>query len=116
MGKLSPVKGIGPEQLNLESLRKRLDKGDVKEVILALSNDLEGEATYHYLNNEIITQNEIKVTRIGFGLPSGGDITYADQQTLSNALQRKKDFGSIKALLFVDYKLTLIHGNHSSVA
>ena len=90
MGKLSPVKGIGPEQLNLESLRKRLDKGDVKEVILALSNDLEGEATCHYLNNEIITQNEIKVTRIGFGLPSGGDITYADQQTLSNALQGRK--------------------------
>ena len=90
MGKLSPVKGIGPEQLNLESLRKRLDKGEVKEVILALSNDLEGEATCHYLNNEIITQNEIEVTRIGFGLPSGGDITYADQQTLSNALQGRR--------------------------
>jgi recombination protein RecR len=91
MGKLSPVKGIGAEQLNLGNLEKRLANGEVEEVILALSNDLEGEATCHYIRSEVIKDSSIRVTRIGFGLPSGGGITYADEQTLYNALQSRKD-------------------------
>ena len=91
MGKLSPVKGIGAEQLNLGNLEKRLADGEVEEVILALSNDLEGEATCHYIRSEVIKDSSIRVTRIGFGLPSGGGITYADEQTLYNALQSRKD-------------------------
>ena len=69
-GKLAPIRGIGPNQLNLESLMNRLKKGAVKEVILALGNDMEGEATCHYLNQEIF-EALTAVTRIGFGLPSG---------------------------------------------
>ena len=91
MGKLSPVKGIGADQLNLGNLEKRLADGEVEEVILALSNDLEGEATCHYIRSEVIKDSRIRVTRIGFGLPSGGGITYADEQTLYNALQSRKD-------------------------
>ena len=91
MGKLSPVKGIGADQLNLGNLEKRLADGEVEEVILALSNDLEGEATCHYIRSEVIKDSRIRVSRIGFGLPSGGGITYADEQTLYNALQSRKD-------------------------
>ena len=90
MGKLSPVKGIGPEQLNISSLIQRIEQGKVEEVILALSNDMEGEATCHYLKNEVLKDENLKVTRIGFGLPSGGGITYADENTLKNALQSRK--------------------------
>ena len=92
MGKLSPVKGIGSDQLNISSLIKRIDEGEIEEVILALSNDMEGEATCHYLKNEVLKDDNLKVTRIGFGLPSGGGITYADENTLQNALQSRKSF------------------------
>jgi len=91
-GKLSPIHGIGPEKLNLESLRKRLQAGTIKEVILALSNDIEGEATCHYLQEEILTESGLKVSRIGFGLPSGGGIPYADSTTLRSALEGRRAF------------------------
>ena len=90
-GKLSPLRGIGPEQLNFSSLKKRLVSGGVKELILALGNDLESEATCNYLQGEIIDDHEIKVSRIGFGLPSGGGVTFADELTLRNALESRKD-------------------------
>jgi recombination protein RecR len=90
MGKLSPVKGVGPDQLNIQSLVQRIEDGHIDEIILALSNDMEGEATCHYLKNEIFKNENLKVTRIGFGLPSGGGITYADQNTLESALQSRK--------------------------
>ena len=90
MGKLSPVKGVGPDQLNIQSLVQRIEDGHIDEIILALSNDMEGEATCHYLKNEIFKNENLKDTRIGFGLPSGGGITYADQNTLESALQSRK--------------------------
>lgn len=90
MGKLSPVKGVGPDQLNIPSLVQRIEDDHIDEIILALSNDMEGEATCHYLKNEIFKNENLKVTRIGFGLPSGGGITYADQNTLESALQSRK--------------------------
>ena len=90
MGKLSPVKGVGPEQLNISSLSERINDEKIEELILALSNDMEGEATCHYLKNEVFLSENLKVTRIGFGLPSGGGVTYADQNTLENALQSRK--------------------------
>jgi recombination protein RecR len=94
MGKLAPVRGIGPENLNIESLQQRLKNSDVEEVILALSNDMEGEATCHFLKNEVLNNSNMQVTRIGFGLPSGGGITYADENTLLNALQSRKRIDS----------------------
>lgn len=94
MGKLSPVRGVGPEQLNINSLQQRLENSDVEEVILALSNDMEGEATCHFIKNEVLKDSNLQVTRIGFGLPSGGGITYADENTLLNALQSRKTLDS----------------------
>jgi len=91
-GKLSPLRGIGPEDLNLVSFKKRVEQGSVNEVILALSNDIEGEATCHYLQDEVLAGHGIRLSRIGFGLPSGGGVTLADASTLKSALESRRDF------------------------
>jgi recombination protein RecR len=91
-GKLSPIHGMGPDQLNLESLRGRVETGEVGELILALSNDVEGEATCHYLTEHLPQGRAVKITRIGFGLPSGGGVLYADSVTLKSALEGRRSF------------------------
>ena len=92
-GKLSPIHGVGPEQLNLESLRTRIASGEVAELILALPNDVEGEATCHYITEQLSRHEpSIKVTRIGFGLPSGGGVLYADSVTLKSALEARRAY------------------------
>ncbi|MCZ6673414.1 MAG: recombination mediator RecR [Verrucomicrobia bacterium] len=91
-GKLSPIKGIGPDKLNLESLEKRLNEGKHSEVVLALGNDIEGEATCYYIMDTLIGESPIKVSRIGFGLPSGGGILYADQITLKSAMDGRRSY------------------------
>lgn len=92
-GKLSPIQGVGPEQLNFASLRTRLAKGDIREIILALSNDVEGEATCHYLTSDVLpVSGGPTVTRIGFGLPSGGGVLYADPVTLKSALDARRSY------------------------
>jgi recombination protein RecR len=91
-GKLSPIHGIDPEDLNLAGLRKRIQEKGISEIILALSNDIEGEATCHYIQEEILSGMTIKMSRIGFGLPSGGGIPYADATTLRSALDGRRKF------------------------
>ncbi len=91
-GKLSPIHDVGPDDLNFQSLKERLDSGEVEEIILALSNDIEGEATCHYIQETIIGNQPLKVTRIGFGLPSGGGIVYADAVTLKSALEGRRSY------------------------
>ena len=91
-GKLSPIQGVGPADLNLTSLLNRGATGEVRELILALSNDVEGEATCHYLTEHLPAGADIKVTRIGFGLPSGGGVLYADSVTLKSALDARRDY------------------------
>lgn len=90
-GKLSPIQGVTPEDLNLGSLLRRVASGEVKELILALSNDVEGEATCHYITQHLGEQ-PVKVTRIGFGLPSGAGVLYADSVTLKSALEGRRDY------------------------
>lgn len=90
-GKLSPINGIGPDQLNLASLGTRLASEEVQEVILALSNDVEGEATCHYITESLL-ERPVNVSRIGFGLPSGGGVLYADAVTLKSALEGRRAF------------------------
>ncbi len=90
-GKLSPINGIGPDALNLDALEERLNSGEVTELILALSNDVEGEATCHYIT-ETLLKKPVQVTRIGFGLPSGGGVLYADAVTLKSALDGRRPF------------------------
>jgi recombination protein RecR len=89
-GKLSPIHGVGPENLFLEALERRIEEDGVNELILALSNDVEGEATCHYIREEIVGDRSIEVSRIGFGLPSGGGIVYADATTLRSALEGRR--------------------------
>ncbi len=92
-GKLSPLQGVAPEDLNLASLLSRIATGSVAELILALSNDVEGEATCHYLTEQLSTQQRtVKTTRIGFGLPSGGGVLYADSVTLKSALDARRAY------------------------
>jgi recombination protein RecR len=90
-GKLSPIRGVGPDDLNLAALLGRVGTGEVTEIILALSNDVEGEATCHYLT-ERLPKGGITVTRIGFGLPSGGGVLYADAVTLKSALEGRRSY------------------------
>lgn len=89
-GKLSPLKRVGPDELNLRAFAKRLADGEISEVILALSNDIEGEATCHYIQERIIGALPIKITRIGFGLPSGSQLGFADPNTIKSALEARK--------------------------
>ena len=91
-GKLSPIQGVGPEQLHLAPLLERVRSGEVTELILALPNDVEGEATCHYLTEHLPSDREVRTSRIGFGLPSGGGVLYADAVTLRSALEGRKGY------------------------
>ena len=91
-GKLSPIHGVGPGDLNLGSLLQRIAAGGVAELILALSNDVEGEATCHYVTEHLPAAHGIRVSRIGFGLPSGGGVLYADSVTLRSALDGRRTY------------------------
>ncbi|QYM80508.1 recombination mediator RecR [Horticoccus luteus] len=91
-GKLSPIHGVGPEQLNVASLAERLADGSLREMILALSNDVEGEATCHYLTERLAAGKPLQITRIGFGIPSGGGVLYADSVTLKSALDARRSY------------------------
>jgi recombination protein RecR len=87
-GLISPLEGVGPDDLRLRELLARLETEEVAEVILALNPSLEGEATTTYLSQEL-KPLRVKVTRIAYGLPMGGDIKYADQQTLRESLSHR---------------------------
>lgn len=85
-GTLSPLHGVGPEQLRISNLEQRVKRGDIDEVILATSPTVEGEATAHYLAG-ILRHGEMRISRIATGVPAGSDIEYADEVTMSRALE-----------------------------
>ena len=87
---ISPIDGIGPEDLRIKELLKRLEDGKVKEIIIATNPNLEGEATAMYLT-KLIRPLNIKVTRLASGLPVGGDLEYADEVTLGSALRGRRE-------------------------
>ena len=89
-GAISPMDGIGPEEINIKSLILRLQKSDVQEVILATNPNIEGEATAMYIAR-LVKPSGIKVTRIAHGLPVGGDLEYADEVTLSMAMEGRRE-------------------------
>lgn len=90
-GAISPLDGIGPSDINLKSLITRLQtEDDVKEVILATSPRVEGEATAMYIS-KLLKPAGLKVTRIAYGLPVGGDLEYADEVTLSKAIEGRRE-------------------------
>ena len=89
-GAISPMDGVGPEDINLKSLILRLQQNDVEEVILATNPNIEGEATAMYIAR-LIKPSGIRVSRIAHGLPVGGDLDYADEVTLSKAMEGRRE-------------------------
>jgi recombination protein RecR len=90
-GVMSPIEGIGPDQLNINSLMKRIVEEDVSEVILAVSPTVEGETTANYLAN-LLKPRGLRVTQLARGLPFGGDLDYADQMTIAGAVRGRREF------------------------
>jgi len=91
-GKLSPMKRVSPESLRFAKIKELVEQNIVKEIILALSNDMEGEATCHYIQECVIKNNSVKLSRIGFGLPSGSQLGFADSLTIKSALDARKSY------------------------
>jgi recombination protein RecR len=89
-GAISPMEGVGPEDLRIPDLLKRLEDETVQEVILATNPNIEGEATAMYLSR-LLKPFGLKVTRIAHGLPVGGDLEYADEVTLTKALEGRRE-------------------------
>ena len=89
-GSISPMNGVGPDDIKIKELLSRLMDGDVKEIILATNPRVEGEATAMYLS-KLIKPLGIKVTRIAHGIPVGGDLEYTDEITLSKALEGRRE-------------------------
>ena len=89
-GTLSPLRGVGPEQLKIKSLLERLQSGQVQELILATNPTLEGEATAAYLSR-LIKPLGVRVTRIALGIPVGSDLEFADEVTMSKSLENRRE-------------------------
>ena len=90
MGHLSPLDGIGPEDLGLDRLEKLLQEGETKELILATNTTVEGDATAHFIS-EMVRKFSLRVTRIAHGVPMGGELEYVDSNTLSHALSGRRE-------------------------
>ena len=89
-GSISPLRGIGPEQLKIKGLLERIGKGEVKELILATNPTVEGEATAAYLSR-LIKPLGVKVTRIAMGIPVGSDLEFSDEVTISKSLENRRE-------------------------
>jgi recombination protein RecR len=89
-GALSPMRGIGPEQLRIKNLIERLEGGEVKEIILATNPTVEGEATAAYLSR-LLKPLGVRVTRIAMGIPVGSDLDFADEVTMSKSLENRRE-------------------------
>lgn len=89
-GLLNPIEGVGPEQLNINALVRRISAEGIQEVVLALSATVEGETTANYLVN-ILKPRGVKLTQLARGLPFGGDLDYADQITIAGALRGRRE-------------------------
>lgn len=91
-GVIAPLEGIGPSQLNIQSLVERVHNGGVKEVILATNPTVEGDTTAMYIQKILSSKNVVKVTRLASGLPVGGDLEYIDRLTLARSFRGRSSF------------------------
>jgi recombination protein RecR len=89
-GAISPLHGVGPEHLRISSLSQRVERGDIDELIIATNPTVEGEATAHYLT-KVLKRSGLKITRIATGIPAGSDIEYADEVTMSKAMEGRRE-------------------------
>jgi recombination protein RecR len=89
-GRLSPLDGIGPDQLGFDQLEQRLRNGELKEIILATNSTVEGQATAHFIS-EVAAKHQIRCTRIAHGIPMGGELEFIDSSTLSHAFNGRRE-------------------------
>ena len=89
-GAISPMNGVGPDQLYIKDLLNRISKEKIKEVIMATNPTVEGEATAMYIS-KLLKPLGVKVTRLAYGIPVGGDLEYADEVTLSRSLEGRSE-------------------------
>lgn len=89
-GSISPLRGIGPDQLRIKNLLDRLREGDVKEIIVATNPTVEGEATAMYIAR-LLKPLDIKITRIAMGIPAGSDLEFADEVTMTKSLENRRE-------------------------
>jgi recombination protein RecR len=90
LGALSPLKGVGPQDIDVAGLLRRVQDGGIREVIVATNPNVEGEATALYIAQQL-RPFEVRTTRLAFGLPVGGDLEYADQVTMAKALEGRRE-------------------------
>jgi recombination protein RecR len=90
-GTLSPLDGVGPDELNLASLVRRVAQGAVKEVVLAVNATVDGQTTAHYIT-ELLSEYSVKITRLAHGVPVGGELDFLDDGTLSAAMKQRTAF------------------------
>ncbi len=90
IGHLSPLDGIGPDEIGLPELGQLFDEGEIEEVILATSTTVEGEATAHFIG-EMVRKRNLKVTRIAHGIPMGGGLEYVNSRTISHAMAGRRE-------------------------
>lgn len=93
-GVISPIDGVGPDKLNIESLENRVKAGTVKEVIMALSPTIEGDTTIFYVSKKLV-QHGVKVTTIARGISFGGELEYADEMTLARSIATRQPYENI---------------------
>ncbi len=91
-GVIAPLDGVGPEQLNISNLVKRVQDGNVKEIIIATNPTFEGDATAMYIQRLLHNFSELKITRLATGIPVGGDLEYADRLTLARSFRGRTTF------------------------
>lgn len=89
-GRLSPLDGIGPDQLGIDQLEQRLRCGEIKEIILATNSSVEGQATAHFIS-EVAAKFSIRATRIAYGIPMGGELEFIDSSTVSHAFNDRRE-------------------------
>ena len=89
-GVLSPINGVGPDDINIYGLLKRIHEGNVSEIIIATNPNVEGEATAMYISR-LVSDLGVKVTRLAYGVPVGGDLEYADEVTLHRAIEGRRE-------------------------
>ena len=90
-GRISPMEGMTPDKLKLQELQSRVRAGGIEEVIIATDPTMEGAATAFYISSHLLAPFKVKVTRLAHGLPVGGDLEYADEVTISRALQGRRE-------------------------
>ena len=90
-GTLSPLDGVGPKDINLDSLVTRVSEGEIREIILAVNATVDGQTTAHYIT-DLLSHLEVKITRLAHGVPVGGELDYLDEGTLSAAIRQRTDF------------------------